>query len=243
MDKLQILELIEKGEITPDEGARLITEVTSSDQEKPSEKMIENDMQILEKIESGDLSIEDGINKLHEKNGSTKKIEKVIKINDSKPNSSPLSDHEMQKWRNWWTIPVFVGFAIVILSGIWMNSAYSNSGVGFWYIFSWIPLLSGIAIMGFSWPSPNRTWLHVRVKQAKGQKPSKIAISIPMPLRLISWGLKIAKRFVSDDTLDKLDEIAIEDMIMGIGKSAADGTPFYVEVDEGDGDKVEVYFG
>ncbi len=244
-DKLEILEKIEMGEISPEEGTRLLSEANSNSQNSPAKTEKENEMQILELIEKGDLSLEDGLDKLQGTNEPIQSDENSSKASTTINNKSvPISEDELQKWRNWWTIPVFIGFTIVILSASWMNSAYESSGVSFWFLFSWIPLLLGIATMALSWPSPNRTWIHIRVKQAKGQTPKKIAISIPIPLNIISWGLRVAKKYGPEKALSKLDDTAIDELILGLGNSVSTGTPFHIEVDEGDnGEKVEIYFG
>ncbi|MBT6152361.1 MAG: hypothetical protein HOH75_10265, partial [Chloroflexi bacterium] len=164
--------------------------------------------------------------------------------NQSSHQSMPITDIEIRKWQNWWTIPVFLGFSFATLSAYWMNSIYENSGTTFWFYFSWIPLFLGIAIMAFSWPSPNRTWVHIRVKQAYGQKPEKISISLPIPLKFVSWAIRIAKTYGPEKQLAMIDEVAIDELLSGFSKSANKGTPFFVEVAEGDnGERVEIYVG
>lgn len=251
-EKLQILELIEIGDISLEEGIQLLSEENFTNQKILSNKAKGTDMEILELIENGELSIDEGLEKLQNSDESVQEIPDFankspgnqVASTSSTQKSIPISDKEMGKWRNWWSIPVFVGFTIVILSAMWMNSSYESSGGGFWFLFSWIPLFLGIVTMAVSWPSPNRTWMHIRIKQSKGHTPNKINVSIPIPLNIISWGLKIAKKYGPEKALSKLDDNSIDEIILGIGNSVSTGTPFYIVVDEGDnGEHIEIYFG
>ena len=65
-----------------------------------------------------------------------------------------------------------------------------------------------------------------------------------MPIKLIPWGLKTAKKYDPDQKLAKLDEAAIDQLLLSFSDTASKGMPFYIEVDEGEnGDKVEIYIG
>ncbi len=251
-DFINILEKIESGEISADEGARLMLETKNKEEAHIPNIEISKDIEILDLIERGEISIEEGLDKFNVgKNLNTANTSPIDHANnsadsDQQPDQQtmPVSDKEMQKWQNWWTIPVFIGFSVAILSAYWMNAIYENSGNTFWFYFSWIPLFIGFSIMAFSWPSPNRTWVHVRVKQAHGNKPEKISISLPLPLKIISWAIGMAKRFAPEEQVAMIDAVAIDELLSGFSKSANKGTPFFVEVAEGEnGERIEIYIG
>ena len=88
--------------------------------------------------------------------------------------------------------------------------------------------------------SRRATWLHVRVREKEGRR---IAISMPLPLRLANWGIGIARGFVDDDTRSHLTMAsefirAAQDTMREPGAA-----PLFIDVDDDDGDQVEVYIG
>ena len=133
---------------------------------------------------------------------------------------------------------MWVGVGITTISALFMYWAFSASGYGFWFACMWFPFLFGVLVMALAWSSRTSRWLHVRVHQKPGQKPERIAISLPIPLRLTAWFLRIFGHKIPNMGNTSLDEV-----IMALDATSPDA-PFYVEVNEGDdGERVEVYIG
>ena len=246
-ERLRILEMIENGEITPEEGARMLQEasVETADKEKPT-----SDMEILEKIERGELTPEEGAQMLKGESASIAAVseaEKDIEIISPPPGSRDLPpdfSEDIKKWSRWWLIPAWIGITLILLGAWWMYSTLQSAGINFWFFCAWLPLLLGIILAALTWPGVNRTWLHVRVKEGRSDKKSNIAISMPVPLGLASWGFRNFKHYIPSDVRDKLDETAIDEVLEALGSSAKRGAPLYVQVDDEDGgEKVEVYIG
>ena len=238
-ERLEILYKIENGEISPEEGARMLEELTLGKDESKTPDALDQ-MSILNRIESGEISSDEGIQLLQ---GKVDEIEiistdsKKDKRSDDFPRETPprISEEEMTKWKNWWTYPLYIGIGITILAAYWMNSAYQNSGYGFWFLCSWLPLLIGIALMALSWHSRTGTWLHVRVKS----KRQRVAVSLPLPLGLTAFIFRNFGHFIPQMENTSLDEI-----IIALKETAESGSPFYVHVDEGEsGEQVEVFIG
>lgn len=168
----------------------------------------------------------------------------------SEPDSEPLSGDiimpepppNMARFRRFWQIPFFISLTLLLGSGVWLRSLYQRSGgaitFGFvcvWSIFIFTVLLTTLALLSRQSP-----WVHVRVKEKDGRR---IAISLPIPMGLAKWGINIARSFVPDKeqtSLDMADEFLAEAR-HNLGQPGAD--PLIVNVDDDDGDQVQVYIG
>jgi hypothetical protein len=119
-----------------------------------------------------------------------------------------------------------------------MYTAYDKGGLGFWFACTWFPFLFGVLVLALAWATRNTPWLHIRVHQKPGESPQKIAISLPLPLRLSAWFLQMFRGRIPQMGNTNLDEI-----VLGLENITPDA-PFYVEVDEGeDGERVQIYIG
>jgi magnesium-transporting ATPase (P-type) len=147
-------------------------------------------------------------------------------------------DPSALKWRSFWWIPMWIGVGITTVSALIMYGAWNSSGFGFWFACAWFPFAFGVLVMTLAWTSRTARWLHVRVHQKAGQKPERIAISLPIPLRLTAWFLRVFGK-----KIPSMGETSLDEVIMALDATSPDA-PFYVEVNEGDnGERVEVYIG
>lgn len=234
-ERMRILEMIDRGEISPSEGASRLDKLgmnpVGSEAMEDMEDM-DDRMSILEKIDRGDISPEEGARRLQE--FSRQVINEPVVGSYPNPNIDP---EDMRKWRRWWTIPLWTGIGITILSGLWMNSAYTLSGAGFWFFCSWLPLLIGVSLIVLGSLSNSSRWLHVRVKQP-GDFPSNVAISFPIPIRFTAWIVRTFGRFIPG-----LDNTALDEIILGLDKETSEN-PLYIHIDDDeDGEQVEVFIG
>lgn len=141
-------------------------------------------------------------------------------------------------WRNWWWIPLWIGVGITATSALLMFLAYQSSGFGFWFACTWFPFLLGVLIMALAATSRTARWLHVRIHQSPGEFPQKIAFSLPVPIRLTGWFFRTFRK-----TIPGLDSVPDMDEMLKALENVTPEAPFFVEVDEGDGERVEVYIG
>jgi hypothetical protein len=223
-ERIQILEMIENGTITASEGASLLKALEADD--------VVEDIHVTGKDEP----------------------ESVVSEGDPFPPQSestaePLSgdliadtfDPEIEKWRRWWMIPLWIGVGITVIGGLLMAWAYQATGFSFWFGCSWLPFLLGIAVMAMAWSSRTARWLHLRVQQEPGEWPRTIAFSFPLPLRFAAWVMRTFGQFIP-----KVNETGVDfdQLIQVLENSTNSDTPFYVEVDEGEnGEKVQIYIG
>ncbi|MEN8173274.1 MAG: hypothetical protein ABFS03_10390 [Chloroflexota bacterium] len=211
-ERLEILHMIENGAITAEEGARLLAAL---DHHPGGE--------LLEKTDSwnDDQAFDDD---------GTQGAETPV---DS------IDQEEMQRWKRWWSVPLWIGLGIVVLSSLWTRNAWHSSALGFWFFCSLVPLLLGVLMMALAWNSRTAPWLHVRVNQAPGEKPERIAISFPIPLRVSAWGLRHFGHHIPNVDLAGLDQA-----LLALNDSKIENTPLSIDIqDDEDGEHVQVFIG
>jgi hypothetical protein len=145
---------------------------------------------------------------------------------------------EVERWKRWWMLPLWVGVAITVVGALLMFLAWRASQFSFWFACSWVPFLLGVGVMVLAFASSRMRWLHLRVYQKGNEWPRKISISMPLPLRLIGWIMKIVSSRVPD-----LREKGVDQMVLALEQTNPK-EPFYLEVDDDDdGERVEIYIG
>ena len=147
---------------------------------------------------------------------------------------------DARKWRRWWTIPLWIGVGLTVFGGVLLYAAVqSTAGVNFWFFCAGVPFTLGVLAIILAWQSHTSPWLHLRVQQAPGETPQRIAISLPLPIRLVAWFLRTFGHKIPSMDGQDLDQI-----ILAVGRNASPENPIYIQVDEGEnGEKVEIYIG
>ena len=222
-ERIQILEMIESGVISAAEGVRLLNALTGELPKIPSNSAFQEAETATRTAEIPQAE-----------------PEPIYEEPASKTSKAPPGlDASARKWRSWWWIPLWVGVGITVISAALMYWAYdSNNGFGFWFACTWFPFLLGVAVMALAWASRTARWLHVRVHQKEGERPRKIAISMPIPIRFTAWLVRLFRPHIPN-----VEGVNIDEMILALEKTSPD-TPMFVQVDEGEnGERVEVYIG
>lgn len=227
-DRMKILEMIEEGRISAQEGLRLL--------------------QILKEAESEDLAEDDpSVQTLEE---LPLPFQPVTEDADPAPAlaDTPLAESveppaadfapSLRKWKRWWIIPFWIGVAVTIFGGLFMFQAQQSAGIGFWFVCASVPFILGLVVMVLAYQSRNSPWLHLRVQQAPGEFPEKIAFSFPLPLGLAAWAFRTFRQFIPDLQGQDLGE-----MIQSAGGKISQENPIFIEVNEKDGERVEIYIG
>jgi len=209
----KIFDMVEQGRISAEEALRLINAMDVSGG-KPDEKF---DLTSQVNEESIDLP--------------------EVDEKGSYPQIPEDELRRMNRLKRFWFVPFGIGLLTMTLGALWLYSAYSvkGFGVGFWL--AWIPFILGIFIVAVSFQTSRSVWLHVRIKQKPGEKPQRIAISLPMPISLTRWFLNtFGKRIpgLQDQPIENFSEIL---------NNLSPEAPFYVHVNEDGDEEVEVYIG
>jgi hypothetical protein len=196
-------------------------------------------MQILQMIEDGQVSAADGLRLLDALSaGDAGEAQPASpEANSSAERATP--DVDLDRWRRWWVVPMWIGTGIVLFGSVLMYGAYRAGGFGFWFGCATLPFAAGVLVMALAGFSQTARWLHIRVKTGQEEWPRNIAISFPLPIRLTAWFLR---NFGS--RIPKLRETGVDELIMALGEHTSAAAPLYINVDEGQGgEKVQVYIG
>jgi len=209
----------------------------------------EAERKIMEMIEQGQISAAEGLRLINAMSsgekvspaGDTDQAQEIIFQEEGDTAAPPQIPEEelkrMNQLKRWWILPFSIGLLFTILGAIWMYSGYmaNGFGVGFWL--SWLPFILGIFIIAVSFQTSRSIWLHVRVHQKPGETPERIAISLPIPVFLTRWFLGTFGHRIpglKDQPIENYSEIL---------DNLSPEEPFYVHVNDEDGEEVEVYIG
>ena len=156
----KVLDMVEQGQVSPDEGLRLINAMKRDDEKStPVESVIQSEITYIPDADA-----------------------------ETEPPQIPEEEMDrMKRLKRWWILPFGVGLVVTILGAIWMYMGYTSAGFGFGFWLAWIPFLLGIFIIAVSFQTTHSVWLHVRVKQKPGRTPERISISLPLPIKLAKW--------------------------------------------------------
>lgn len=210
----EILEKVERGELSPEEGAELLAAQTRQfEAESPSQAEIPA---------AGEETTP----------GAGPEASRA-------PEAEVVEDfHEVLTfWKRWWMLPMWFGVAICVLSGLWMSSSVS-SGAMFWFYCALLPAFLGAFIVAVSIWSRSSRWVHVRIRETKEGRKKNIAISLPIPTELAGWGVQTFGHQIPG--LREKPEVIkmVPEMMKALDES---GEPIVVEVNDRDGDEVRVY--
>jgi len=174
INRLEILQKIETGEVTPEEGLRLLNEVDGNSPVTPEPMTAAAasvpEMEIFQPPVTGQAA---------------------------------AAKTDLPKFSKFRTISWFLfgGFLILtLISANWMVQGWlvNNFGWGFWL--SWIPF--GIGVLGMA-TSLNSRWLHLRVTENENGRRKNIRISMPLPLGLASWVLNAVPGWLPPEVREK----------------------------------------
>ena len=232
-----ILEMVESGKITAADGLRLLQALGVGDDP-------EEEGEILEALPaSGSQPSPDEPGPAEfptdEQGPAAQEDSEAQSPAEEIPNLKSSLPPDIEKWRRWWMIPMWVGVGVTVLGGLLMLWVLQAAGIGFWFFCAWAPFLLGVFVIVLAWQSRTARWLHLRVYQKPGDWPQKIAISFPLPIRLTAWFLRVFR-----DKIPGLQSTSVDELILALENSATPDNPLFVEVNEGeDGERVQVFIG
>ena len=213
----KIFDMIENGDITADEGLRLLKTFQSADENE---------------IPSAFSATSESLDNLEPYNTFDTESEQHFA-----PSGEEAKDMRLSHLKRWWVLPFGIGLFMTIMGAVWMYLGYESKGFGWGFWLSWLPFILGTAIMVLSWLSSKSKWLHVRIREKHGKNKFRISLSFPLPLKSTRWFFK-----TFGDKIPKTKGIPIDSIIDVIDNTVVDGEPFYVHVDDED-DEVEIFIG
>ena len=199
--------------------------------------------QVLKMIEDGKITAEEGlklIQTLDETNSDPEEAQTLEPAAMAEPTvtakSGPEFDRKINRFRRLWIIPLSIGILITVASAYWMYAALQDSGLGFWFYCSWLPFLLGVVAVALSFDSRTSRWIYIDVHQKPGDYPGRIFLTFP--LSPLSWVINIF-----GDRIPAEHRGAVDDVLQAIFRSSQSQAPLFVEVDDEDGEHVQVYIG
>ena len=240
-ERMKILEMVEQGTITSAQAAELLFALEENNEDE------DRNVNYLKPDPSLDAPPPSGVPHLvdiPDPNGGTSET-RANEPPRTPKQSSVSSTHpskNFSKWRNWWYYPLTFGILITIFSGWLLFLGNQNEWAGFWMACIWLPLLLGISVILLSWLSHSALWAHVRVNTAQDEWPRRIAISLPLPLRLGAWIFRTFQDKIPG--IPDMDDVPLDELITAILDGVKPDAPIYIEIEEGKGgERVEVYIG
>lgn len=201
-------------------------------------------IKILELLDQGTITVDEANQLLEAAQDDTPQV------TESETDAPPAPSPNMQRFRRLSYIPFGVSVLLLFLTA-WGTYALSRRGdsritAGFVVMLILLVLTSLLTWLTFA--MTRVPWLHVRVRQnvkeASGGKRAlkRFALSLPVPLSLAQWALRIAPHYVGEDQAGNL-EIAttlLQTVKHDLGKPGTD--PIVIDVDDED-ERVQVYIG
>lgn len=230
LSRMRILEMIENHQVTPEEGILLLQGLSAGEElEKEDELPAVIDL-------DGDGRTQGEQTRPAAPAPPAAGTPEGVVSRPPEP-ASPSYPVLSRAWL-WWAIPLGVGVLVTVSSALLMFRILETSGAGFWFFFSILPLLVGVAIMVLAIQSRGGPWLHLRVSEGAGSHATHFTLSIPLPMRLAGWFLRTAGPHI-----EGLKNANIEAILLAMEGSLGPENPFYIDVDDEDGDHVEIYIG
>ena len=200
--------------------------------------------QILKMIDEGKITAEEGL-KLMQALGEDEAAEEIVEFVETEPDGEAESEKraadphfakKINRFRNLWAIPLWIGVAITVAAAYWMYTSLNSAGMGFWFYCSWLPFLLGVGVVALAFSSRTSRWIYVNVKQKPGEHPQRIVITFP--LAAVSWILSLVGNHIPANQKGVTDEV-----MRAVFEGTKSDEPLFVEVDEDDGEHVQVYIG
>jgi hypothetical protein len=122
------------------------------------------------------------------------------------------------------------GAILTAFSAYWIYQGYQKAGFGWGFWLSWIPLILGLLFTILGWIIMESPWLHVRIRSKESSRLSNFTISIPLPLKLVSWMIRNFGQYLPADIKEK----GLENLIEEVDRTLQRGEPFQIDVEDSD---------
>jgi len=138
------------------------------------------------------------------------------------------------RWvRQIWIYPLAGGVLLLALTGVVTALLVQGGDRLGWLVCSLPLMVFGALVVALAWWSRTARWLHVRIHDAG----TRINFSLPLPLRPVAWLARLARPWVP-----QLRDTVIDELILSLAELGEEDV-LALEVNEGEGEEVWVYFG
>jgi hypothetical protein len=227
-ERLAILDQLEKGELTPEEAARLL----SADQ---PDKLVEQPMGVLEQLERGEIDSDEAARRLANQTQQQSKGEEQVPPR-AKVEVVDADRYSPSRTWGWWVIPITSGALLAVLSGLWMSADARDGSLGFAFLCAWFPMALGILAILFGFYARRGPWASLRVDSRKrtGDRKVNFFMDLPIPIGVAGTVVRTVGRRVPG-----LDPEDVDKLINAVKDSGNKGEPIHIKADDDD-DAVDI---
>lgn len=197
---------------------------------------------VLQMLQEGRISVDEAARLLQALNPDAE----VDTARQASPSSiaedlTPPIPPDMERFRRFGQIPFAISLSVAAVSGWGLHNLYrqADGRITAGWILVLIVCVAAVLATAIALWMMMSPWLHVRVRRREG-KP--IAISLPLPLTLGTWGIRVARHFVDEQTAEYLDTAAEFLVVIKKSQGQEGAVPLVVNVDDED-ESVQVYLG
>ena len=195
-------------------------------------------MRILKRIEASEISAEEAVRLINElgPTPSAQAEPEVIAPEQPAAEAATTPPLEAPKgFSHFWLYLLWAGVGTVVLGAILLYAVYGARAGWGWAVCGWPLFALGVIVTTTAWWLRTARWVHVRVRGKEN-----VSISLPIPIKLTAWAVKIARPLVP-----QFKETGVDEVILGLGDALTESNqPLYVDVnDDESGEHVQVYIG
>jgi hypothetical protein len=201
-------------------------------------------LEILEMLDQGTITVDEANRLLEALQDDTPKTA------ESETNAPLQAAPDLQRFRHLSYIPFGVSVLLLLLAawGAYALSRRADGQITAGFVAMLVLLVLCSLLTWLTFAMTRMPWLHVRVRN-KSEQTSKdkdtykrFIISLPVPLVLAQWGLRIAPRYVGEEQAAQVEMAAavLQSLRRDLGKPGTD--PIAIDVDDKD-ERVQIYFG
>lgn len=223
-----ILEMIEQGRITAQEGLDIIQALENIDEPASSDETPIQSASldgIVDDQPPGNPSLEQNLESLQ------------APQNQKKNEGIAINQPELQQWRRWWLYPWWSGVILIVLSSLLLYWIQRSAGNSILLLCALAPLLAGVALLVAAWQSRLGHWLHLRLTRPPGAWPRRIGFSFP--LGGAAWFIRTFR-----DIIPELREHRVDEMLQALEQNTNPEKPFFIDINESEhGERVQIFIG
>lgn len=239
-DRMAILDRLEKGEITTEEAARLL----SAQETEPTQAAdsSETPMDVLGKLERGEINADEAAQRLHHN-----RRQQSSGAHQVPRDSEPLEHVQIREDRfdpqqtwGWWFVPIALGALLTILAGLWMSADVRDGTFGWGFFCGWFPLAIGVLFMALGVAARRGPWANLWINRRRRGGDTDVILNVPVPVGMAGTVLRTAGKYIPG-----LDEQDADKLIQALQDSRRKGEHIQIHTqdDNDDEDIVDITIG
>jgi len=197
---------------------------------------------ILQMVADGKISAEEAATLMRALDDSAEEEIQVIEAGagfGSEKTVAPEFEHVRRRASRFSSAFLWIGIALTVLSAWAMFGIQKNAGLNFWFFCFTMPLMFGVLLTTLGAGSKTARWMYVNVDRTHQEEwPKNITIALPLPLGLVSWFLSNFGAHI-----EGLKHTTVDEIVQAIAMAKNISEPLIVNVDDSNGEKVQVFIG